>query len=296
MSEKSHEILTASDGLPAFSARPWTGEKHEALRRYINITTAARRKYLPSGGGNGGAAYIDLYTGPGLVVDRDTGIESSGTVLAAAETAINSGAPFSAFVLGDIKKEHVDVAEVRLRHLLEKHDLGSTPVYTMVSSAADSALQLVRDVQSGRSAVKAGGLNLACLDPFNLEHLPFEVFSHLAQLQRIDLFVHISGSTLQRNLPIALETSPERAGLEAFAPGWVEKVDRTHEQYRQRDEFKQHWTSLLKEKGYHTQIPDWVDVRNTTGAINYWLAVVSKHPLAKKLWAAMNAPPQRSLL
>jgi three-Cys-motif partner protein len=57
------------DGLPLDAVGPWAKEKHERLRKYIDITRATRRKWVH---GSGGATYIDLYCGAGRAIIRDT--------------------------------------------------------------------------------------------------------------------------------------------------------------------------------------------------------------------------------
>jgi hypothetical protein len=50
------------DGLPLDDVGPWAKEKLERLRKYVDISRAARRKFLH---GSGGATYIDLFCGSG---------------------------------------------------------------------------------------------------------------------------------------------------------------------------------------------------------------------------------------
>jgi len=57
-------IVDPADGLPVLDVGPWTAEKHDYLRRYITATKAARARFLPPAG-PGGAAFIDLFGGPG---------------------------------------------------------------------------------------------------------------------------------------------------------------------------------------------------------------------------------------
>src|ERR1700759_2494519 len=56
--------IDPTDGLPASVVGPWAAEKHERLRKYIDAYRAARAKFLPPRG-EGGAAYIELYSGAG---------------------------------------------------------------------------------------------------------------------------------------------------------------------------------------------------------------------------------------
>ena len=48
------------DGLPLDEVGAWAKEKHERLRRYVDISRGARRKFA-----RGGTTYVDLYCGTG---------------------------------------------------------------------------------------------------------------------------------------------------------------------------------------------------------------------------------------
>lgn len=52
------------DGLVIDEVGAWASEKHERLRKYIDAYRSARAMFLPPKG-TGGAAYIDLFSGPG---------------------------------------------------------------------------------------------------------------------------------------------------------------------------------------------------------------------------------------
>jgi len=68
------------DGHAVQCVGEWVPNKHHYLSRYIEATWAARAKYLPPKG-TGGAAYIDLFAGPGCARIRDTGEIIDGSPL-----------------------------------------------------------------------------------------------------------------------------------------------------------------------------------------------------------------------
>lgn len=70
------------DGLPIDEVGPWVKEKHERLRKYIDITSATRRKWIQ---GPGGATYIDLFCGTGRAIIRDTNEKVDGSPLGTAK-------------------------------------------------------------------------------------------------------------------------------------------------------------------------------------------------------------------
>ena len=68
------------DGLPLDEVGPWAKEKHERLRKYVDISRAARRKFVQ---GEGGATYIDIYCGSGRAIVRDSNERIDGSPLVA---------------------------------------------------------------------------------------------------------------------------------------------------------------------------------------------------------------------
>ena len=68
------------DGHPLDEVGPWAREKHERLRKYVDISRATRRKFVQ---GTGGATYIDLFSGTGRAIIRGTSEKLDGSPLVA---------------------------------------------------------------------------------------------------------------------------------------------------------------------------------------------------------------------
>ena len=67
----SKRVTDPNDGLIVDIVGAWAAEKHERLRKYIDAAHGARAKYLRPRG-SGGAAYVELFSGPGRsFVDDD---------------------------------------------------------------------------------------------------------------------------------------------------------------------------------------------------------------------------------
>src|ERR1700759_912580 len=62
---KKEVKLDPDDRLGVSEVGPWASEKHARLQAYIEISGAARRKYIPPPSWHAGAAYIELFSGPG---------------------------------------------------------------------------------------------------------------------------------------------------------------------------------------------------------------------------------------
>lgn len=108
--------LDPVDGFVVDEVGPWASEKHERLRRYINIASGARAKFIPPRG-QGGASYIELYCGPGRSLVRDTTKIIDGSPLLAYKTARTSGARFSEVYLNDIDPDKSAAVDNRIRAL-----------------------------------------------------------------------------------------------------------------------------------------------------------------------------------
>ena len=124
-------------------------------------------------------------------------------------------------------------------------------------------------------------LHVAFLDPYNLGALPFEVVRKLAALKRIDILIHVSVQDLNRNLLRYLDskTSP----IDAFAPGWREKVAGDRSITYIRGKLFEYWRSLLRTIGMSTAEAAELIV-GTKNQPLYWLAFAARHDLALQFW------------
>ena len=259
------------DRLPISEVGEWALEKHERLRKYVDISRQARRKYIdPSRsklrGAVGGATYIDLFCGPGRCRVRETGEIIDGSPLVAYKAAVAGKVQFTEIHLADLNADFSAAAASRV-NALSGHAMG------YCGSAETTVQEIV-------SRLNPAGLHFAFLDPFNLEGLCFEVIRRLSSLQRIDLLLHVSVQDLQRNLDryIAAENSP----LDSFAPGWREHVDVKQAMPAFRAALLEYWQSLVGQLGFPHQ---WGElVTGSRGQRLYWLIFLSRHERANEFW------------
>jgi three-Cys-motif partner protein len=259
------------DGLPVDEVGGWAKEKHSYLRRYLDISCAARKKYI--GEGKGGAVYFDLFCGAGASKIRTTGELIDGGAVAAWKTSRDSGAPFTDIYISDLDEEKLDACATRLRNL-------RAPVHSIHASAVDAAGSMV-------SAVNGYALHFAFVDPYNLEALDFRVISALSKLKRIDLLIHLSAMDLQRNLSVNLAAGD--SAFDTFAPGWRKKVDISGTQQEVRRRVVEYWRELIANLGVWAS----AEQRLITGEKNqplYWLLIAARHELAHKFWKTAANP------
>jgi three-Cys-motif partner protein len=263
------KLVEGDDGLQAEEVGEWIADKHELLCDYIQISTYARKKYLPPAG-LGGSTCIDLFCGPGRARVRKTGEFIDGGCVAAWQKSVRSGAPFSKVIIGDIDEERLALAKIRLERL-------GAPVVAILGPAADTAPQAIRECA-------VGALNFAFLDPYSLGSLDFSIISTLARLYRIDIMVHVSQMDLQRNFD--RNSLKDRSALDAFAPGWRDEVDTSSTQRTGRQAYFEYWKRLVSSTGIKTN----AEIRLVTGPDHqplYLLLLATRHDLAHKFWAAV---------
>lgn len=269
--------IDGDDGRLADEVGEWVKEKHSYLRRYVDISRAARKKYL--GPGTAGATYFDLFCATGRSRIRTTGEWIDGSAITAWKASVEGGAPFSEIYISDIDRNSLDACTERLREL-------NAPVIPIHASAVEA-------VEKIATSVNGYGLHLAFLDPYNLETLDFRIIERLARLKRVDVIIHLSAMDLQRNLEKNLKG--EKSAFDFVVPGWRETLDTASSQQRIRSQFIEYWRQKI------TNIGKWPseDQRLITAGKNqslYWLLLVSSHPLPHKFWStAINPEGQGKL-
>jgi three-Cys-motif partner protein len=258
-------LIEGDDGLSAEKVGEWAKDKHDLLCSYIDITRAARAKYLPPQ--PGGAAYIDLFCGPGRCFIEDTGEWIDGGAVAAWKASVRGGSPFTRVLIGDADPVRCDAATARLKAL-------GAPVISMLGEAKDTALRVLQEAPPY-------GLNFAFLDPYSLGVLDFQIISTIARMRRIDMLIHVSTMDLQRNLDVYAQADP--SPFDAFAPGWRGRVRTDQSKERLRADMFEYWRTLVAATG----VAPSDKVRLITGSKKqrlYWLLLAAKHPLAHKFW------------
>ena len=253
------------DGLPREIVGPWVRDKHLRLRKYVDISRGVRAGWI--GPGKAGATYVDLFSGPGRARIRDTTDVVDGSPIAAWITSRNGGAPFSEIHIADGNAEFVNACATRLR----------TQGANVSSEIGEATVTIDRII----SRLNPYGLHFAFLDPYNLGSLSFDIIRKLAKFRRMDILLHVSTMDLQMNLRTYMER--EASSLDAFAPGWREKVDTMRSNELVRGKILEHWRGLLKAEGMDTtESPELVV--GTSNQRLYWLAFVARHERALEFW------------
>lgn len=219
---------------------------------------------------------MDLYGGPGRTIIEETRELADGSPLVAWRAAVDTPWPFGEMYVADANPEYCGAVATRLQ---------ARDAHARVKCA-----QAIEAARWAADSIDPRGFHLAFIDPYNLADLPWEALDLLTWHQHIDFIVHFSQADLTRNLDryFAEDSSP----LDGFAPGWRDHVDQ-RDPVQMRGRFFEHWLSLFK--GY--QVAETVPlITNSKNAPLYRLVLLSRHPLAKKIWNSVaDAKPQREL-
>ncbi|WP_436204712.1 three-Cys-motif partner protein TcmP [Caballeronia sp. LjRoot31] len=226
-----------------------------------DASRAARRKFSYS-------AYIDLFSGPGRVLVRDTGAIHDSAALQAWRISMKGGSPFDKLMVADIDAASVGACETRLRSL-------GADAQSFVGPASETVDQIL--------ALLPGGLHLAFADPFNIEHLDFSIIQKLATRKNIDILLHFSVMDVQRNIGQEFDACSSR--LERAAPGWRQSINLAKLPVRDRvGAFLNYWEQRVASLTT-LQVADAkpLFINQKRGPL-YRLIHLSRHKLAEKLW------------
>jgi three-Cys-motif partner protein len=257
------------DGLPRSIVGTWAREKHERLRKYIDITRATRRKFTTQSQSRscvGGSAYIDLFAGPGRARIRESAQVIDGSPVVAAKAALASTVPFSHMYVADADPQLCDAAVKRVQ--------AAGGVVTGFTASAEAAAKLIV------ANLNPDGLHFAFLDPYNLEGLTFATIKQLSGLHHVDILLHLSVSDLQRNL--GRYSAALHSPLDEVAPGWRSAIDLRQSENSLRVAYVSYWQFKMQELGFTHR-----GVELVTGSKNqrlYWLVFLSRSEFANDLW------------
>jgi three-Cys-motif partner protein len=273
MPSKNEHYSLGDDDLLVENVGPWAKEKLKILTDYVQASSAARRKYLRTG-----AAFIDVFCGPGRSRIRTTGELIDGSPVAAFKKA-QSLAPFTSLEISDARADLMEAAEARLRSL-------HAPVRPTPGPAIVATEKIV-------AALDPDGLHFAFLDPHNLGALSFSIIESLARLRRVDVLVHVSVSDLQRN--VDRYSSQQYQQFDQFAPGWRTEIKTDMNQQSLRTAILEYWSRKVHALGLwrakHCPL-----ISGSKNQRLYWLILLARHDLAHDLWEKISSLARSPML
>ena len=227
----------------------------------MDATRGVRKRYL--GPTKGGAAFVDLFAGPGRARLREAGRFVKGSPFLALD---HTDAPFSKVIL-------CDVAAINVAALKERTKAESSRVDIVEGDCNAVVDELVR-------LVPRYGLNTALIDPYALSQLSFETIRKLAAVTRMDLIIHFPTGDIKRNFH-------QNAGhLDRFlgTPDWRATVKVATDGHKLIDVLR----SQLVTVGYTGENVRDIAVKNAKHTVMYHLVFASKNPLGDKIWDSVT--------
>lgn len=244
---------------------PWISDKHFYLAKYIRATRQVRAKYLPPEG-PGGAAFIDLFSGPGRARIKDPREFVDGSPLLAMK---NADAPFSRVVLCDIDAENVGALRRRVAQCGNR--------CTIVEGDCNAKIDEIL------SHVPRYGLNVALIDPFGAAALDFETIKKLAAFERMDLIIHFPMHDFKRN-----SLKEDKKHFERFLglpeSEWGVTVTKGSDVPQLLGVFRRQLGSL----NYPPRALRSPAVTNTMNNVLYNLVYASKNPKGDAIWQSIT--------
>jgi three-Cys-motif partner protein len=255
------------DGLPVQCVGAWTADKHDILRRYIGATRSARAKYLPPN--RGGAAFIDLFAGPGRARVRGTQQVVDGSPLIALGHAES---PFSRVILCDKDAENVDA--------LRRRTAADTRGRAVVEAGDANAV-----IDKLVTQVPPYGLNLALIDPFSLGALHFDTVAKLASFKRMDLIIFFPVWEIRRFSDVHRKRYGALLSQALGTDEWEQVLKRPGGAPQLIPLFHR---QLETRFGYTSKNTYSAPVRGTTGVALYHLVFASKHSRGDTIWESVT--------
>jgi len=250
----------------------WSEVKLDIVRKYAKAySTIMTRKRLNH-------VYIDGFAGPGVNIARSTGKFVPGSPL----NALNIEPKFNGFYFIDLDGDKVN----HLRSLVGDR----SDVHIFQGNCNEILLEKIFP-QIRYSDYRRG---LCLLDPYGL-HLNWEVIETAGKIRTIDLFLNFPIMDINRN---ALWRYPENVredGIARMTAFWGDESWRDMA-YEKRlalfgnedvklcnEEVAAVFQKRLREKAEFRYVPTPVPMRNSRGAVVYYLYFASQQPVAEKI-------------
>ncbi len=247
-----------ADGQLAQCLGEWSPEKHEILGRYIEATWGVRQMFL--GPGKAGAAFIDLFAGPGRGRIRETGVFVDGSPLFALK---HDKARFSRVVLCEKSPTNAEILRGRVQ---------ADPRAVIIEGDCNERIDEILN------QVSSAGFNIALVDPYGL-NVQFDTFAKIGlRTERTDLLIHVPLLAIQRNF----WNDAFRQSLDLFlgTSSWRSEVNRPEHVSR----FVGLLLKQLETLGYKGEDVSSFSIKNRSNRPLYALVGVSKNEKGSQIW------------
>lgn len=262
------DSIAASDGLPIRDSGPWIYTKHRLLSYYAELFATGMKYFWPS------RIYLELFSGPGKCIIRDSGKEESGSPLKVIEH------DFTRFIFTE---QNVAAAEALARRLECSKNSAHAEIWC---GDCAEAIQHIK--------IPERSLTLAFIDPTGIGHAPFSLVETLHRKTRCDLLINIQHAMgIKMNIHQYTPDSNEQSALTKFlgSDQWKQIPRHSAREFFREvlDLYKQQLDGL----GF-SYIGREVLISNQQGSPLYLLLFASKHERGKDFWdKSLRGLPQQ---
>ena len=254
------DTTLASDGLPAIDQGPWSRDKLHFVSRFAEMFSMGMKNHWPT------RAYVDLFAGPGLCLDRTTGEEFHGSPM----LALRCKTPFTHLYLNDGNPGYVSALKQRQESVFPDSNVS---YYELDCNEAASVVY---------DNVPSWALVLCFIDPWTYE-ITFDSLAKLCQHRSLDLIVTFHSTAIKRNAHHDIAAVDRFLGDETwreeyFAAEGDPSRPRTHVLIKT-------FTAKLRERLGFTHFGEPEVIRNTHGAPMFYLLFASRHPKGLDFWS-----------
>lgn len=264
MNSSANQITLLDDGLFTDETGEWSDEKHRILAAYAKLfNTGMKNKWKVR-------TYIDLFAGPGLSKDKETGALKYGSPL----IALSLKDTFTHYIFCDADRGKLSALQDRVRRCNPTGDVAY--VEGDVNEHTDKIVNLV----------PRNGLSLCFVDPYDLKSLRFRTIERLA-LPHMDFIILLATyMDAQRNVHAYCSAGntviDELLGDPHWRAAW-EKVG-----YQKKFSFflLEQFARKMEQLGYLRQAVHHSRRIELPGkkVPLYRLAFFSRHPTGRKFW------------
>jgi three-Cys-motif partner protein len=281
--DSAEMYLSKEDHLLVRGVWPHSAKKSWMVSRIVEIVSKAMSgKWRQLG-------YVELYAGPGRLLDQSTGMELPGSPI----EALRVPAPFDRYVFCDFDGECVGALDERTR----REPVGSRAEVRTGDATDPHHLEYIAG-QFGR-----GSLVMIYIDPARPQDMTWNTVKLLAtEIPNVDLIINLPVNSLQRAISGPHARAAEARAAGAFLghpdPRELMRWDRTHSHHVRGtiQAIRDYFDGQLKSLDFLAPGRRVVDY--PAGVPYYDVLYASRHPLGVQLWDRANPPaaPEPSLL
>lgn len=252
------ESIAKSDNLPVRPSGPWIGTKHKLLAYYANLfATGMKNKWASR-------VYLELFSGPGKCLIRDTGKEDLGSPLKII------GHEFTKFIFTEMSAPAAEALATRIEPF---ENSNRTEIWC---GDCAEAIEHIR--------IPDRSLTFAFIDPTGIGHAPFSLIETLHRKTRCDLLINVQhGMGIKMNVHQYTPDAGDESALTRFLgnDSWKQVPRHNAKEFflGVLDLYKQQLDKLgFKFTGRE------VLISNQQGTGLYLLLFASRHPLGQTFW------------